>query len=158
MDYPRLRHIDAFPIESSGVPMICLRDPDNFTKEMLTVPYNVYFIISFFDGNHTLLDIQAEYMRKFGELLFKEHIVELIEKLDSHLLLDSERFSIFRDKLEDDFRKSKIRRAAHAGKSYDSHPESLKKQIEGFFLSPEGPARRHPWSLGEESREPLHLI
>jgi len=139
MDYPRIRNIDAFPIESSGRPMICLRDPNNFTKEALMVPNNVFFILTLFDGNHTLLDIQAEYMRKFGELLYKERIVEIIEKLDSHLLLDSERFKTFRDNLEDDFRRSNVRKAAHAGQSYDSEPEILKKQLEGFFLSPEGP-------------------
>jgi len=139
MDCPKLRNIDAFPVESSGRPMICLRDPERFTDEVVAVPYEVFFIVSLFDGRHTLLDIQAEYMRKYGNLLFKERIVDIVEKMDSHLLLDSDRFKEFKDNLEDGFKRSMIRRAAHAGKSYDSNPQALKKQIEAFFLSPEGP-------------------
>lgn len=124
--------------------MICLRDPYHFTNKVVMVPYNVFFIISLFDGEQTLLDIQAEYMRKYGELLFKERILEIIEEMDSHLLLDSERFKEFRHKLEEEFRKSIVRRAVHAGKSYESDSEKLKKQIEEFFLSPEGPGLPTP--------------
>ena len=139
MDYPKLRPIEAFPVESSGRKMICLRDPHNFTDNVIMVPFNFFFIIQLFDGQHTILDIQAEYMRKYGDLLFKEKILEIVEQLDSHFLLDSERFQQFRKGLEDEFKDSRIRKAAHAGKSYDNDQSKLRKQIEEFFQSPEGP-------------------
>ena len=86
MDYPKLRPIEAFPVESSGRKMICLRDPHNFTNNVVMVPFNFFFIIQLFDGQHTILDIQAEYMRKYGELLFKEKKLARGEKYDRWIL------------------------------------------------------------------------
>jgi len=139
MDYPKLRCVNAFPIEHEGQNLICLQDPTGFCQEVLFVPHSVFALMTFFDGRHSVRDIQAEYMRRYGELVYKENLLELITTLDGHLLLESERFAAYRKQLEDEFKGLERRPAALAGKSYEADPRSLERQLQGFFTSPEGP-------------------
>ncbi len=139
MEYPKLRPIEAFPAEMNGKEMICLRDPYNYSEKVLFVPSRIFEVIRLLDGHHSPLDIQEHYMRKFGELLYREKIDEIVGMLDSSLFLESDKFHDFRRQLEEEFLKEPIRKAFHAGKAYESNPEALKRHIEGFFTHPEGP-------------------
>ena len=78
-------------------------------------------------------------MRKYGDLIYREKIEEIIEELDAQLLLDSDHFRNTLEKEKEDFRLSPIREAAFAGTSYDSDPITLRGQIERYFLPPDGP-------------------
>lgn len=139
MDYPKLRYINAFPVEHKGQKLICLQDPAGFCENVLFVSYHLFTLMTFFDGQHDIRDVQVEYMRQYGELIYKENILQLIQELDAHLLLESPRFIAHRKKLEDEFRNLTRRPAALAGKSYEADPVSLGKQLDSFFTSPEGP-------------------
>ena len=141
MDYPKLRGVNAFPTQIQGQQMICIQDPEGFSQRAVFLPLPLFFIVSLFDGRHSILDIQAEYMRKYGELIYREKIEETIEELDAQLLLDSERFRDTLDKEKGDFRLSPIREAAFAGTSYDRDPLALRGQIERYFSLPDGPGQ-----------------
>ena len=54
MDYPKLRPIEAFPVKVEGETRIYLRDPLTYTKSQVMISYPVSFIISHFDGRHSL--------------------------------------------------------------------------------------------------------
>ena len=69
MDYPKLRNIDAVPVKMQGQDLICFRDPQRITGNVVFLPRSAYFIVSLFDGAHSTRDIQAEYMRMFRELI-----------------------------------------------------------------------------------------
>jgi len=137
--YPRMRSLDIFPAEVSGQKVVCLRDPLNLSGKILFIPFPTFFIISLFDGLHSIVDIQAEFMRRFGELLYREKVQELIDQLDEHLLLEGERFRSAEEKIIEDFRKSAYRPLMLAGESYEEDGEKLRESIEGFFRDPEGP-------------------
>jgi AmmeMemoRadiSam system protein B len=139
LDYPRIRSVDAFPAEVSGQKVICLRDPLGLSGKVLFFPYPTFFIISLFDGAHSLVDIQAEFMRRFGELLYREKIQELIVQLDEHFLLDSERFRDAEQKVIQGFKLSPLRPLTLPDDSYEGGKEKLKEAIESYFLDPEGP-------------------
>src|SRR4030067_1061618 len=66
----------------SGESYLCLQDPQNISEKTLFLPPPVYFIVSLFDGEHSVLDIQAEYMRRFGDILFAEKIQQIIDQLE----------------------------------------------------------------------------
>jgi AmmeMemoRadiSam system protein B len=136
MDCPKLRPVEAIPTADK---MICLRDPQGFSDKLVFLPYEAFFIVSLFDGRHSILDIQAEYTRRFGELLFSDKVHEIIEKLDSCLFLESGRFQEVMKKAVQEFRKAKVRRASHAGSGYESEHQALVSQIGGLFTSSEGP-------------------
>ncbi len=145
MDYPKLRSINAFPVQSSGQTLICLQDPQNVSEKALFLQAPLYFIISLFDGQHSILDIQAEYMRKFGEFLYTEKLLEIIGQLEENFFLEGERFQEALRQKEEGFRKASFREAIFAGKSYEEDPDRLKAQIEGYFEGTNGPGR-----LGEK--------
>jgi AmmeMemoRadiSam system protein B len=136
MEYPKLRPVEALPVQDN---MICLRDPQGFSDKLLLIPPALFLIVSLFDGKHSVLDIQAEYTRKTGELLFGDKVREIIDQLDEALFLQSERFQSAWEQAVAAFRASAVRRATHAGLSYEARPEELRKQLQAFFTEPEGP-------------------
>lgn len=139
MEYPKLRNINLFPVEVSGQTLLCLQDPQNISERALFLPPPLDFIVSFFDGQHSLLDIQAEYMRRFGEFLFTEKIQEIINQLEENLYLEGDRFQAAWKEKEESFKKAPMREAAFAGRSYEKDPERLRSQLEGYFKASEGP-------------------
>jgi hypothetical protein len=150
-DYPRIRSVEVFPAEVSGQKVICLRDPLSLSDKILFFPYPTFFIISLFDGAHSLVDIQTEFMRRFGELLYREKIRELIAQMDEYFLLDNERFRNAELKVIETFKCAPLRPLTLTGDSYDGGPEGLKQAIGSYFLDPEGPGppdgKRDPRSL-----------
>ncbi len=149
MEYPKLRPVEAFPVDVSGKQGIGLRDPSNLTDKIVVVPPHVFEIIRLFDGQHSILDIQTIYARQYGKILFREQIEGIIGKLDEGMLLESDGFRRLLRDLEDEFRRSDLRKAAFAGKGYASDPEELQQQLDAFFVSDNGPGR----SPGVESRD-----
>ncbi len=141
MEFPKLRPIEAFPVETSNQQAICLRDPLNYNENTLVVPHNVFYIISHFDGNHSILDIQAKYTQQFGDLLFSDNVTKIIQELDKNLFLENNRSRNFIKKIKDDFRNSTIRKTIHAGIAYENDKESLRNQIDEFFTSADGPGK-----------------
>ena len=141
MDYPKLRQIDAFPLETSGRKTIGLRDPSSLGDKVVVVSQPTFFVITLFDGKHSLLDIKAAYMRKYGEMLFTENLEEIVKQLDNNYLLESERYETYRRGMEDEFRKADMRPALFAGKSYESDSQKLMQQLETYFASPQGPGK-----------------
>lgn len=141
MDYPKLRNVNAFPTQIRGQQVICIQDPQGVGQKSVFLPLPLFFIISLFDGRHSIRDIQEKYMRKYGELIFSEKVEEIIDQLDANLLLDSERFRDTLEKERQDFRHSPVRNPAFTGMSYHSDPLTLRGQIEGYFLPPDGPGK-----------------
>jgi|LQYC01.1.fsa_nt_gi Predicted dioxygenase len=141
MDYPKLRNIETFPVKMQGQDLICFRDPQRITGNVVFLPRSAYFIVSLFDGGHSIRDIQAEYMRMFGELIYSDQIIEVMEKLDSSLLLDSDHFREYRKNIEEEFFQTSIRKPMLAGGGYEIVPEKLRMQIESFYFLEGGPGQ-----------------
>lgn len=140
-EYVKLRNIDVFPAELEGQKVFCLRDPMNLAGKILFLPYPAFFIVRLFDGQHSILDIQAEFMRHFGRLLYREDVERLAQQLDEHYFLESERFHERQKKLKEDFSKTAVRPMALAGESYEKDPKQLEDVIAAFYESPHGPGR-----------------
>ena len=139
MDYPKLRNINIFPVQSSGQTLLCLQDPQNISEKALFLSPPLFFIVSLFDGQHSILDIQAEYMRRFKELLYTEKLQEVINQLDENLFLEGERFQEALRQKEEGFKKALFREAIFAGKSYEGDPDGLRTQLKGYFEGASGP-------------------
>jgi AmmeMemoRadiSam system protein B len=127
---PKIRPLNAFPVESEGKQYICLQDPLRFCEKQLFIDYQTYFIIALMDGEHDIPDIQLEYTRKFGEILLDSRINDIIGELGSNFLLEGPEFERERSRLVELFRKQPIRHAAHAGLSYKADAEKLRKQLD----------------------------
>jgi AmmeMemoRadiSam system protein B len=139
-DRPRLRRIEAFPVEQDGRTVIYLKDPLNLAIPLGISPV-AYFILSHFDGRHSLIDIQEAYCKQFGTLLLSEELKELVDAFDKHYYLDSDRFRNYRDAVILEFRRLPTRAVAHAGAVYSADPIQLTNQLDGYFSEPAGPGQ-----------------
>ena len=123
----------------SGQTLVCLQDSQNVSESALFLTPPVYFIVSLLDGQHSILDIQTAYMRRFGEILYSDKIQEVVEQLNENLFLEGERFQEALRQTEKRFKVAPVREAGFAGKSYEYDPERLRAQMGGYFAGPDGP-------------------
>jgi AmmeMemoRadiSam system protein B len=146
---PRLRALEAFPVEHEGQRCVALRDPAGFTDQVAVLPAALLDLVSLFDGEHSVEEIQQILGRRHDQAPTAEQIAEVVERFDAAGFLDSDRFRERRRALEDAFRQSPVRPAAHAGGAYAGDAARLRAQIDGFFSGPDGPRETsHPADNG----------
>ncbi len=138
MDHPKLRYVDAFPVETEHGQMIAVRDPSGISEETLVLSPDAFYLLRFFDGSHSLLDLQTEYTKAFGQFLPEHKLREIVTHLNEHLYLENDYFDAQLSKIKQAFLSLPARPAAHAGQSYAAEPEKLMAQIDGFFRDKEG--------------------
>lgn len=129
---PKLRRVEAFPIEHEGERGIVVRDPQGFTDKVIFVPPSIFVLATFMNGERGLPEIQAEWARRTGELLFREHLESIVRALDEALFLDSERFQEHRRKTVEAYRAAPVRPAAHAGGAYPADAAGARALLDGF--------------------------
>ena len=137
--HPLLRNLQFSPIKEGEEQYIVLWDPTGLSKEKLVLPLNYFFIIQHFDGEHSLQEIGGLYLKRFGEFLMPDKVEQLVSDLDTKLFLEGDRAESARKRAQEVYRQAPLRAAAFAGKSYEADGAKLKKQIDGFFTSKEGP-------------------
>lgn len=136
---PRIRPIEAFPLQQSGQEMIGIKDPTGIFSEIIFVSPETFFLIRLMDGTNTLRDLQAAYLRRYGTLLYTEKVEELIKQLDACHLLENRHFQDYLCQLREAFKKATTREAMFAGRGYEANPEQLKATIRGYFTEKDGP-------------------
>src|SRR3972149_4609048 len=137
-DRPRLRPIEAFPVNHEGKTLILLKDPLNLAAPLGISPAG-YFILAHLDGHHALIDIQEAYSKQFGDLLMSDDLKSFVEMLDRNYYLASERFFTYQRSVVDEFRRLPTRAPAHMGGAYKADPLEVKAQLDGYFIAPNGP-------------------
>lgn len=135
---PRLRPIDAFPVQHEGRTLIYLKDPMNLATPMGISPVG-HFILAHLDGQHAFVDIQEAYSKRFDALLMSDELKGFVEMLDQNYYLESERFLAHQKSVIDEFRALPTRPPAHMGGCYKEDPLELKAQLDGYFVAPKGP-------------------
>ncbi|HVY61340.1 MAG TPA: AmmeMemoRadiSam system protein B [Planctomycetota bacterium] len=137
---PRVRPVEAFPVEiRKGEKAIVLRDPLGVTEGMVALPPAVFALVAMFDGKKTVVDVQAEWARRTGELLFAEQIERFLRQLDEVFLLEGERFERARKEMERRFHELEVREAAHAGGAYPAEPARLREFLGDLWTRAGGP-------------------
>ncbi|HEV8471945.1 MAG TPA: AmmeMemoRadiSam system protein B [Methylomirabilota bacterium] len=154
-DAPRLRQIEAFPVDHEGQRFLALRDPAGYTPSIVMLPMPLLEIVSLFDGEHDIADIQAALLRHRGELVERARIEELARALDEHGFLESAAFVARRADVDRQFLEAPARPASHAGGAYPVEPHALRALMDGFFTSPAGPGAIDGAGAG---RRPLRAL
>ncbi|MBX3303501.1 MAG: AmmeMemoRadiSam system protein B [Nitrospira sp.] len=137
--YPVLRNLQFSPIKQGEDQLVVLWDPSGLSKEKLVLPLNFFFIVQHFDGEHSIPDIGALYLKQFGEFLLPSKVEQLVADLEQKLFLEGERTESARQQVRLEYRQQSKRPAAFAGRSYEADGAKLKRQLDGFFSSGEGP-------------------
>lgn len=136
---PVLRNLQFSPIKQGDDQLIVLWDPSGLSREKLVLPLNLFFIVQHFDGEHSLQEIGVLYLKRFGEFLMPSKVEQLVTDLEQKLFLEGPRTESARQQACIVYRQQTARQAAFAGRSYEVDSAKLRKQIDGFFTSAEGP-------------------
>ena len=89
--YPTLRNLQFSPIKEGEDQFVVLWDPTGLSKEKLVLPLNYFFIVQHFDGDHSIQEIGAIYLKRFGEFLMPHKVEQLIAELEDKLFLEGTR-------------------------------------------------------------------
>ena len=133
MQYPKIRYVDAFPVETESGKMIALRDPSGIASDTLILSPDIFYLLQFFDGQHSELDLCNDYRQAFNRVLYTAQIRDILDKLDQHFFLDNITFSKELERQRDQFISLPVRPAAHSGESYESGPDQLNEQLSSYF-------------------------
>jgi hypothetical protein len=134
--------LDAFPIDHEGQRLICLRDPEGFVEEQILLTPPAFFIACHLDGTKSITDVQYAFARQFdGQILRTDDLHAVVNYLDTHGLLDSERFVAIRRQVETTFAEAATRPAYLAGKSYPQQSGQLRTFLDACFRHDRGPGQ-----------------
>jgi hypothetical protein len=139
LDRPKLRPVEAIPIEVEGRRGICLRDPFGLADNLAVVFEPVALVLAFFDGRHTLEQASGMLQRLAGLRVGVEALRELAEQLEAQCLLHGPRAAARRQELLKLWRSSPTRPASLAGTSYPAEPEALGPLLDSYYLAAGGP-------------------
>jgi AmmeMemoRadiSam system protein B len=149
---PQLRNLQFSPIKEQDEQYIVLWDPSGLTAEKLIIPVHYFYLLQFFDGEHTLEQIGGEYLRRFGEFLLPDRLERLVDDMEAKLFLEGDKVEQARRVAMAEFRSAPLRAAAFSGKSYEADGQKLTTQLDGFFSSEEGPGFKSSTHAGQPIR------
>jgi AmmeMemoRadiSam system protein B len=130
METPKIRPLEAFPVEQDGKPAICVRDPQGLAAGFAFVPPPVYFLMTLMDGSRTILEIQEAFVRQVGQLVTSDQIRQIINQLDEGYFLESDRFQSHLETVVEEFRRAPHRASSHAGQAYPDDRAELEKILD----------------------------
>lgn len=136
---PRLRPVDAFPVEQDGQTMIAVSDPMSYAEHAILVPPHAFFLITLMDGQHTVEEMQGAFAEQFeGVRLPLEQIRDLVRSLDKGCFLDTAEARARMVEVEQAFREAEVRPAWHDGQAYPGEPDALTKELDGYYRDDDG--------------------
>jgi len=132
--YPKLRkNIEPIPIQTKdGSVLFGLKDSIGLASDIVWLPQDLFYVLRFFDGKHSYLDIKAEYLRKFGTFLFDENLLKLVNHLDENYMLDNDRTLQRIKQIVDDYRNLPARKSICADNCYAAEADALKAELDTF--------------------------
>jgi len=139
-DKPRVRGIEAFPIQQDGKTLIYLKDPLNFATP-LGISQVGYFLLAHFDGRHAYSDLSEIFQQRFHAQLALDEFNRFVEMLDENYYLKTERFEKYRQAVIAEFRGRPSRAPAHVGGGYKNDPVELTAQLDSYFTASTGPGQ-----------------
>jgi len=133
MENPKIRWLDAQPVETEGREMILLNDAEGVIESALAVSKDVLFLLSLMDGTRSLRDIQVQYMRTYGQLIYLERLEEIVTAMDQNFLLFNERYRSHLAQLKSEYENNPVRKPACAGRSYPENRMELLTLLDEMF-------------------------
>jgi AmmeMemoRadiSam system protein B len=131
---PRLRFVDAFPVEDGGATYLALRDNEGYSDRMVFLSPIDALIAGCLDGRTTEEEACSRLSKQIGAKEFPAgRVRELLKVLDENLLLENERFERAKKAVLDGFRSSPERPAHLAGASYPEKAEQLEAALDSYF-------------------------
>lgn len=140
MPLPALRNLDVSPVEHDGETLICLRDPEGYVPEPVVLSPAAFVVATYLNGENDVADIQYAFCNATGGQAIREQDIEhIVEFLDNHGFLHTQKYTHIRIKIERAYFESASRPAHLAGKSYPSDPAELSAYLDALYVREGGP-------------------
>ncbi len=122
IQHPKIRRgIQPFQYQDENKNLyVGLKDPLHLSNTIILLPFDLFYLLQFCNGTHTLDDLLLYYGRQFGKALSIDRLHKMIKKMDDSLLFDNKRSQKRIALIESAFRKQESRAATCAGSSYAS--------------------------------------
>jgi AmmeMemoRadiSam system protein B len=131
---PKLRHTITGQLDPQDEDFVWLYDTFRIARQTVRLHRDAVPLLELFDGETSLREIQAGWMRSGLGLLPSSVLDKIVDTLDEALFLDNDRYQ----STLSNFLKQPVRPATCMG-CYDSEPAKLRKQIDELFTGPGGP-------------------
>ncbi len=141
-ELPRARGLNAQPIKLEGQTAFMVQDPLGLNPRPVILQPAAYLVLAMLDGQSGLDDIRAACRQRLGVSLTAQAVLNIVERLDEFLLLDTERARRAKAAAAADFAAADHRPASHAGLSYPGRAGELRAELDRIL------------SLAEPSPEP----
>ena len=130
LERPKLRPVMPRRVEHQGQSFVLLQDPTGVVTQPILLPFDGFqHIVRHFDGQSSLIDIQAKVLRQTGLFLALNELEDLVRRLDAAMVLEGPTFAAFHQA----YRESGRRPAALAGRSYAATIRSLRRSARAVF-------------------------
>jgi len=119
---PTIRpELEFYSVGSDEEPLLLVRDPEGYATGIDRLARGALAVLRYFDGKHTLVEIQRKLTGPDGTTLPIEQLEEFTDRLETELLLEGDSFEAAKA-ARADWLAAPVRPAAHAGAAYPADP------------------------------------
>jgi AmmeMemoRadiSam system protein B len=130
---PKLREVEAHPIEHQGQRMVLLRDPLRLSDTQIAVPAPLAPLLGLMDGTRDGMTLEAALQVRAGVRLAPGLLDKLLDDLDAAFLLDNERFAEAKADAMRAYRQAPFRPMTMDGTSLPTMPDKAAIQLQGYI-------------------------
>jgi AmmeMemoRadiSam system protein B len=129
---PKLRPIEAHPIQHQGKSMVLLSDPLQLSDASIAIPRPLAPLLMWMDGTRDEVALEAALRVRTGVRLAPGLLLQLLSDLDEAYLLDNERFAAARAVALRDYQEAPFRPMTLDVASFPSEPDQAAAQLESY--------------------------
>jgi AmmeMemoRadiSam system protein B len=127
---PRLRPVEAVPVEVDGAVLMAVRDPEGVCEETVMLAPAAFFLATLLDGRAGPGEVRRRFAEAIpGAVLSDQDLAAVVRALDEHGFLDTPSYRLRRASARARFARLDVRPAAHAGGAYPEDPAELRALI-----------------------------
>jgi hypothetical protein len=130
---PRLREVEAHPIQYQGQQMILLRDPLHLTDAQLAIPRPLAPLLGLMDGTRDEAALEVALQIRAGVRLAPGLMSSLLADLDEALLLENERYARAKAEALRSYREAPFRPMTTDGAGFSSEAVQARVQLQSFL-------------------------
>ncbi len=131
-DRPELRPVEVSRITHEGSDYFLLKDLRQLSEQSLMVPAPLGLYLQGFDGTNTLNEIVKEAVSNGAPEVTQETLDDLMTRLDDMLLLSNGKYEVEIEQRLTEYRSSRNREPALAGRAYPADTSDLRGYLDGF--------------------------
>jgi AmmeMemoRadiSam system protein B len=129
---PKLRAVEAHPVEHQGQQMILLRDPLRLGSEQIAIPRPLGLLLTLMDGTRDEAALEAALQVRAGVRLAPGLLSRLVADLDSAYLLENERFVQAKREALRSYREAPYRPLTLDGASFAPGSDLVSAQLQAY--------------------------